>query len=65
MYCNYFRYLNGLLSVEYLWTAVKQITSQIDLYEEHTTELNSVGLDLPSCIHLLTELYGQWIQQVN
>ncbi|KAK6634904.1 hypothetical protein RUM44_000151 [Polyplax serrata] len=57
------RYLNGLLSVEYLWTAVKQIASQ--LYEKHSQRLITEGLDIPSCIYLLTELYGQWVYQMS
>ncbi|EEB19481.1 huntingtons disease protein huntingtin, putative [Pediculus humanus corporis] len=59
------KYVFGLLSVEYLWTAVKQITSHVELYENHTKELNSKGLDLPSCVYLLTELYSQWIHQTS
>lgn len=59
------KYHHGLLSVEYIWAAVKQINNRIELYEKHSKELNDIGLDLTSCVHLLIELYSQWIYQVS
>lgn len=60
-----FRYHAGLLSVEYIWRAVKQINNEIDVYDFHCNDLESIGLDLTSCVQLLIELYTQWIYQVQ
>ncbi|KAL0277158.1 UNVERIFIED_CONTAM: hypothetical protein PYX00_004532 [Menopon gallinae] len=57
------RYHHGLLSVEYIWTVVKQINNRIELYENHTNYVNEIGLDLTSCVHILMELYNQWVFQ--